>query len=366
MFLSEHYNPNKIFHPGVTLQETLDSFEMSQIDLALRTGLTPKTINEIIQEKNPITPETAIKFASVFGTSANFWNNLQRNYEADLIRLEENKKLSDETIHLNRFSICYTELIKIGCVKNTRDKKEKVKSLLNFFSVSSLSLVPNIQVAAFRQSKHENVNKESLAAWLRCGELVAQKIETLGFDRALLQSSIPKLRSLTREEDSKKLNIELEKICTGFGVALVVVPYFKNTHVNGAAWWVNQDKPIIQLSFKGHCIDSFWFTFFHEVGHLLKHGKKEQFIDYKKSGNDHGLELENEADKFANDTLIPQGQYDDFIGKKDFRPSSIDRFATEVGVSPSIVAGRICYTYRKSKKIWKILSPLRKRYVISV
>src|SRR3989338_814107 len=116
------YNPNKATHPGITLQETLGSFGMSQVDLALRADLTPKTINEIIQGKNPITAETAIKLSNVFGTSANFWNNLQRNYEADVVRIESEKNLTDESQHLTRFLICYSELVKYKCANKTTDK----------------------------------------------------------------------------------------------------------------------------------------------------------------------------------------------------------------------------------------------------
>src|SRR3989344_8666741 len=118
------YQPNIAVHPGQTLRGMLEALSMSQVDLSERSGLTVKTINEIVQEKNPITPETAIKFSSIFGMSSTFWNNLQRNYEATLARLQEQELLKKESTHLKRFT-CYAEIAEQGFVPATKNPYEK-------------------------------------------------------------------------------------------------------------------------------------------------------------------------------------------------------------------------------------------------
>ena len=85
--LKEKYEPDIAIHPGKTLQGILDSTEMSQKELAIRSNLTPKTINEIIKGKNPITPETAIKLSAIFGMSGSCWINLASNYQETYTRL---------------------------------------------------------------------------------------------------------------------------------------------------------------------------------------------------------------------------------------------------------------------------------------
>ena len=77
------FNPNYVTVPGATLLDTISSIGMSQIELAQRTGKTPKTINEIIKGKAPITSETAIQFETVLGVPASFWNNLEKNYRQE-------------------------------------------------------------------------------------------------------------------------------------------------------------------------------------------------------------------------------------------------------------------------------------------
>lgn len=354
MILENNYNPNTAVHPGKTLQDILDAINMSQSDLAERTGLTPKTINEIIQGKNPITSDTAIKLSAVFGMSVNFWNNLERNYEQTIARLKEEAKLNDELPHLKKFT-CYNELTKLDCVKKVKSAKEKIINLLNFFGVSSLEFIPKINEVAYRKSKHSNLSNESLAAWLRCGELAAQKIETKKFDKEKLIESLEILKLLTKE-NPEIFQEKLIQICSSFGVAVVFIPYFKNTFVNGATRWLNSEKAMIQLNLRGGYSDIFWFSFFHELAHVLKHGKKEQFVEFKEKGNDDGLvKKEKEADEFAKNTLIPEFEYSKFISQRDFSRGAVTNFADRLKISPGIVAGRLSRDYAA----WKKLSHLR-------
>lgn len=356
MTLENNYNPNIAIHPGSTLRDVLETINMSQVDLAERTGLTPKTINEIIKEKNPITPDTAIKLSAVFGMSATFWNNLERNYEETLSRLKEDEKLNKELAYFEKF-VCYNELAKWGYVKKTKKIKEKITNLLNFFSVSSLKIIPKINEVAYRKCKHTSLSNEALAAWLRCGELDAQKINTKKFDKDKLSGSIESLRLLTRE-DPQIFQKKIIEICSSFGVAVVFVPYFKNTYVNGATRWINSEKAIIQLSVRGGYSDIFWFTFFHELAHILKHGKKEQFVEFEGVSNSKIIkEKEKEADEFASNTLIPKNEYLKFIQEGETSNTSIMQFANKLNISSAIVAGRLSYDYGT----WKKFSHLRSR-----
>ena len=349
------YRPNIAIHPGETLGSTISTLKMTQADLAERTGLTTKTINEIIQGKNPITPESAMKLSAVFGTSATFWNNLQRNYEEALVRIQTEKEIEEELCLLSNFQ-CYSELARWEYVEKTRDPKRKIVNLQNFFGISSLKLVPKVHAIAFRQTEHTKVAKESLAAWLRCGEIEAKKQKLSEYDEDKLYNSINKLRSLTMrlpEEFSK----ELTEICSSFGIAVAFVPYFKKTYVNGATKWLNADNALIQLSLRGRYDDIFWFTFFHELGHILKHGKKEQFVEFDYENKNISKDKEEEANEFACNTLIPKGEYSEFIRQNDFSIDSIKAFAERLVISPSIVAGRLSH----DKGDWKQWSNLRKR-----
>lgn len=347
------YNPNKAIHPGVTLADVLEASNMTQSELAERTGLTPKTISEIMQGKNPITPETATKLSAVFGTSATFWNNLERNYQETLVRLKEQERLDAEAAALGSFQ-CYKELADWKYIPKTSVSREKVSHLLNFFQVSSLDFIPKTHPVAFRQTKQKTFSHESLAAWLRCGEIDAAKIQVKPFKKELLVSRLEELRRLTTLPASQ-LQERLQLICAECGIAVAFVPYFSKTYVDGATRWLSNDKALIQVSLRGKSSDRFWFTFFHELGHLLKHGKTDEFIEFENGKSDSLAEKEKEADEFAKETLIPEPSFKDFISKKDISDEAIRLFAKSIFVSPSIVAGRIKHELyeRGIKDAWR-------------
>jgi HTH-type transcriptional regulator/antitoxin HigA len=357
------YQPNIAIHPGDTLFELLETVNMTQAELAERTGLTLKTVNEIVQGKNSITPETANKFSAVFGMSAIFWNNLQRDYEETLARLERDKIIKNEIPYLAKF-VCYKELVDLGFVEKTVDKSEKVKNLLNFFGVSSLFLVSKIHSVAFRKVKHKDLDSESLAAWLRCGELDAQKkfedIKT--FDKESIKQSLHKLRALT-VEPVDVFQKKMVEICSNSGIMVNFTPYFKNTYVSWATRWANSNNPLIQLSLRGSFADSFWFTFFHELGHIIKHGKKDQFLELD---NCNDLDVkEQEADEFAQELLIPRSEYMAFVQAGEYNPLSISKFANKLNIDLGIVAGRLARDPAIQEITWKNVGHLRSRLKFS-
>ena len=76
----------KPIHPGKILeQEFLMPLELSQNELARQIGVPPRRINEIVHGRRSITADTAIRLGMAFGTTAQFWLNLQSRYELDCI-----------------------------------------------------------------------------------------------------------------------------------------------------------------------------------------------------------------------------------------------------------------------------------------
>ncbi len=83
------YTPEQVSAPGETLQEVLEERDMSQDELAERTGRSGKTINAIINGKTAITPDAAQQLERVLGVPAGFWTNLERHYREHLARKDE-------------------------------------------------------------------------------------------------------------------------------------------------------------------------------------------------------------------------------------------------------------------------------------
>ncbi len=144
---------------------------------------------------------------------------------------------------------------------------------------------------------------------------------------------------MTAEPVPKAID-RLIALCASVGVALVFTPELPKTHLSGIARWLSKDKALIQLSLRHKKNDHMWFSFFHEAGHILLHGKKKMFIDEGKGGGDHA-EVEAEANRFASDHLIPARDYATFAAENDLSAAGIKRFARRLGIAPGIVVGRL-------------------------
>jgi addiction module HigA family antidote len=72
-------------HPGqILMADFIEGFGITQNKLAVSIGVPPRRINEIVHGKRGITADTALRLGKYFGTSAQFWLNLQSHYDLDV------------------------------------------------------------------------------------------------------------------------------------------------------------------------------------------------------------------------------------------------------------------------------------------
>jgi HTH-type transcriptional regulator/antitoxin HigA len=327
--------------PGETLAEFLEDRGMSQAELARRTARPLKTINEIIKGKASITPETAIQLERVLGVTASFWNSLDANYREDLARLQERLRLERNVGWLDLFPI--REMLGRGLLRERHDKPTQVAELLNFFGVSSPEAWNRqwaVTTPQFRQSTAFQVSETALAVWLRWGEVDGADIHCERFDEKRFETSLAKARRLTRETPDVFVPA-LQRCCAAAGAAVVFTPELPKTRVSGATRWLSPDKALIQLSLRYKRDDALWFSFFHEAGHVLLHGRRRALVETDQGRGSATPQEEADADRFASDMLIPPRDYDRLARLDTFEAVTIERFAEEIGVAPGIVVGRL-------------------------
>lgn len=334
--------------PGDTLIEYLDAQGWNQSDLARRSGITPKTISEICNGKAPITPITALHFEKVFSRPAHFWLNLQRQYDESLARRKFKKRTKEWIDWSKKFPI--KELIDLELLPNSKEPTGNIESLLNFFGVSSpegWDKVWKSSHVAYRQTRKISTSIESISAWVRATEYYSGLIQVSEFDTEKVVESISSLRKCTTYRAEHGIEKAIN-ICASAGIALVFVPSFKNTGISGCARWLSSDKAMIALSNRYKTDDTLWFTFFHELAHLLLHRKTHVFVldnaveDVSDKVVDPTIQKqEDEANRFAADTLIPPEQFLEFVNNSMFTNESIKSFSKRIGIGPGIVVGRL-------------------------
>jgi addiction module HigA family antidote len=327
--------PNYAVPPGETLLETIEALGMTQAELAGRTGRPKKTINEIIKGKAAITPETALQFERVLGVPTSFWNNLERNYQETMARLAEQERLQKQVQWLKEIPV--TALTNLGWIRLFKNKVQQLQEVLNFFGVASPERWRKKWLGAkvsFRESPVFKSHPGALASWLRRAELIAQKTHCKSFEATKFKKTLSRIRFLTAQPP-EVFQKELIRLCAEAGVAVVFVPELPRARVSGATWWM-ANKAVIQLSLRYKRDDQLWFSFFHEAGHILLHGKKDVFIE-----DDNKNDKEQEADNFAAEILVPQKELQQFLHSSNPSKAAIKRFASELSIAPGIVVGRL-------------------------
>ncbi|HEY9791716.1 MAG TPA: HigA family addiction module antitoxin [Candidatus Obscuribacterales bacterium] len=328
------YFPDYVSPPGETLLETMEMLGLTQAQVADRIGKTPKTINEIVQGKSAITAETALQLERVTNVPASFWNNREAHYREFLARQQERQRLEGQTDWLSKLPI--KDMIKFGCIQKKADRVDQLLAVLNFLGVASPDRIECAVPIGFRKSPTFKSDRLSLVCWLRWGDIEAHRIHCSPYSADSLKAALPELRKLSNDS-ADILKVRLPEICARAGVAVVMLPEFSKCRVSGAARWLTSEKAVIQLSLRYKTDDHLWFTLFHEIGHILLHGKKEIFID-ETLDND---PIENEANQFASRTLIPTLEYKAFVSAGNFSIQAIKSFAAALDVAPGIVVGRL-------------------------
>ncbi len=345
--------------PGEFLAEVLDDLGMSQADLARRMGRPSQAINEIVKGTKALTPETALQLEQVAGVSAHVWLGLEAEYRLVSARRQDEQQVKEETRLLSSFP--YAEMVKLGCLAAERKAEDKVRQLRRFFSVASLEHLGRLPAyaPAFRLGGTQQASGYGLAAWLHCGRLEATEVTTEPFDRAKLTAAVPALRSLTTAP-ADEVAAELRARLAQCGVVFTLFLHFPQTYGHGATFWIEPGKKaVLLLSNRGRYADIFWFSFFHELGHILKHGNNATFIELRDNAGENTSQ-ETGADKFARDTLIPPAPYRAFIVAGQFTAEAITRFAVSVGIHPGIVVGRLQHEGRVPHRTF--LNGLRERW----
>lgn len=289
-----------ISHPGLTLEEKLSEMEMSVREFAVRVSKPEKTIYAVIGGNSSITTEMAVSFEAVTKIPASFWLRKQQMYDEYMVRSKKGQEAKESIEWMKLFP--YAEMVKRGWIAAGKTPADKVRNLFEYFGVSTEKAWADYYLnqklkIAFRISLSSAKDPHAMSAWLRQGEMQAQaeKLDT-AYDEKTLKATLPIMKQLMVDKP-EDFFYQLQELCRSCGIILIVTPTLPKAPISGATRWI-RETPVIQLSGRYRRYDNLWFNFFHEVGHILLHGKKDIFLENAGvSGQDETKE--KEADAFA-------------------------------------------------------------------
>ncbi len=335
--LARGFEPNWSTHPGEHLQEYLALKGWSQAEFARLSGLTPKLISEIINGKNPVTPETAIIFERVLGLKAYIWTGWQASWDQFQARRAAQKKAAQRKDWLRQHD--YKTLQKLGILPNTKDWGELVDAFLSFLGIGTPeALEARLKGLAiqYRQSSKHRSEPGNILAWHMLGEHAVRSLDLPPYNKVKFEAAVREIRSLTLLPASE-FQPRMRQLCHEAGAALVFIEPLKATALFGAARWLAPDRPLIQMSLRMKTNDHFWWTFFHEAGHILLH-EGRNFAD-DESAKGEGAEAE--ADAFAEELLYGRKRLAHILEEQPRSEQRVREIAKELGLHPGIVAGML-------------------------
>lgn len=350
---TNQYIPDFVTSPGESLLDILEEQQMSQAELGRRLGRSEKMISEIINGKAPITPALAGQLELVLGTPARFWNERERQYREYVVRRLQNESFAGESQWSRLFP--YQEMTRYSWIQPHQDTASKVRELLLFFGVASVSqwqewwndFFSKGQALAFRQSRTYQSELGPTAAWLRQGEREGRAVECEPYSEERFRKVLEEIRQLTTETPGV-FQPAVQRLCASAGVAVVFIPELPGMRISGATRWLTSRKALIQLSLRYKSDDHLWFTFFHEAGHILSDGKRSVALEFDSNGEQERpreeVEREEQANRFAADFLIPPAHMKAFVGGVQtgrIKTAEIEMFARRLGIAPGIVVGRL-------------------------
>ncbi len=317
--------------PGATIKEQLSDRGLSQKEFAVRMGMSEKHISKLINGEVQLTAEAAFRLEMVLGVPAKFWNALEAAYREKIIQANAENQM-DADLELAK-KMPYREMVKNGWIAESENPVERVFYLRKYFEVINLDIIQDMQLSKIACRRVSGTEKRNLAllAWAQKAKIEARSMETSNMDFKKLQKKLPEIRNMTTK-DPAAFTEQLVDTLAECGIALVFLPQIGGSFLHGATF-CDGDKIVVGLTIHGKDADQFWFSLFHELGHVL--------LGHVYQLNGTTDEDEKAADHFAQEVLIPAKEFKMFTDKNDFSKESICRFAEENQILCGIVVGSL-------------------------
>ena len=336
-----HRVPAEVFPPGEFIRDELEARGWTQTDLSEILGRPLKAVSEILTGKRAITPETAKGLGEAFGVDPQFWMNLESAF-----RLSQVKDQAGEVARRAKLygAVPVKDMIRRHWINDADDVAGLEREVLNFFAVDSVDSITSMSVAASpRKSTNYDETIPPQLAWYRRAKQIASTLQVSQYKENEFEQLIAELLRLTAGDQDARC---APRVLAEFGIRFMIIEHLPKTHIDGAAFWLDEDSPAVAVSIRLDRIDCFWFTLFHELGHIYY--RHSQGVDSGIAGDGPSSsrdlpDQERMANEFARDRLVPGREIDSFIAR--VRPlysrARINQFADRIKVHPGIIIGQL-------------------------
>jgi HTH-type transcriptional regulator/antitoxin HigA len=331
------FQPNWASPPGETIATILRVRAIPLHQFCQLIGLAEQQALGLLHGRYPIDSKLALRISASVGSTPRFWLDRERKFQSHLKALETLRPVLEEWVR----TFPVAKMREMGWIPRAKTPTEAACELLDFFGVSTIKEWKTKYVGCLRrtQFRTSSVFENSIpatTAWLRQGELVADEMSCRNWNSRSFQSCLLGLKPLSKVTDPRVFLPELQRECAKHGVAVVVERCPTGCAGSGATVMLESGCALLLLSARFLSDDHFWFSFFHEAGHLVLHGP-ELNIEGTGAGS---LKKEMEANEFAQKIILdPEGEQ--ALRSVAINKFAVARFAKRCGVSAGLIVGQL-------------------------
>lgn len=343
----QNLTPAKPTHPGEILADELEARDIKQQELAREIGMQKSQLNEIIKGKRNINAEIAVLLEKAIGVPAHYWLNAQQSYDLDMARQQKRIQEQVTAIELwksvkNYVSVKFLKAQKLITGDPVSDIPV-IKKIFRVSTIDELAALRGRMVYRFRKSDKAQTDEINMQTWIALVKYKASQQVVPPFDQRSRPQVVESVRSIIAKNENVMYNIRTT--LNERGIKFVEQDKAEKVPVDGMSCW-SEGRPAIAVTLRHRRIDNLAFTLFHELGHVYLHLTSDNeacFVDLDIEKPATSKE-ETEADLFARDSLISSKDWKRFEqAGEPFNSDYITQFASEIGVHPAVVAGRVCH-----------------------
>lgn len=351
------YNDTVAFHPGYYIKEIVEESGLTQEDFAKRLDTSPKNLSLLIRGEQSLSIDIAMKLSRMLGSSVNYWLNLQNAYDALIAEFKSQEELVRERKVFELFDYKYFRE-NFGLPDLPRKKDEQIKELREFLNIATLTVLTKRDMAVSFRSSTTALEEASTVKANTMVQIAINKALTVDapkFNKKKFEDAVQYALTLTKNYG--EFYPLIRKAFEESGVIFVILPNISGSKINGATKKIGENI-MLMVNDRRLNSDSFWFTLFHEIGHIING-------DYGISFEKESGEQELAADLFAEDNLIPRDEYNDFVASRKFGLNDIIGFAEVINRDPGIVLGRLQNDGLVRFDDWT-MKPIRHKYKVKM
>ncbi|MEC5159872.1 MULTISPECIES: HigA family addiction module antitoxin [unclassified Janthinobacterium] len=330
--------PAEIFPPGEFLKDELEARGWTQVEFAEIIGKDTRLISEVISGKRSVTPETAMALGEALDTGAEFWMNLESQYQLSKVRPTQTSIARKAALH-GKFPV--HEMIKRGWIEANKNIEILEKQVFDFFGVAANDEIPSFMHAA-KKTSYSDASMLQIA-WLCRARSAAMSSPAEKYSESKWSVVWAELREQLEFIDGVR---NVASILQKAGIKFVIIEPLPGCKIDGACFWLNKDTPVIALSLRFDRVDNFWHSLFHELDHVKhKEGMSQPVIDIDIFSTELGgmPPIEVRANEAASQFLVPKKDLEGFIARVNpsFSDDQIVGFSRRMRVHPGIVVGQL-------------------------